>query len=81
MSQFLLKSEVVPSPRNARRELHENIDVRIWKHVSPSCRSEHRHLNDLMLDYHERPLAFAALSLHCYLGGPWEQLGRYAFRG
>jgi hypothetical protein len=28
-----------------------------------------------------RRFAFAGLSLHRYLGGPWENLGRWAFRG
>lgn len=28
-----------------------------------------------------RPLAIASLELHRYLGGPWEPLGRYPFRG
>ena len=31
--------------------------------------------------HHDRPLAMPALSLHRYLGGPWESLGRFAFRG
>ena len=29
----------------------------------------------------QRPLVIAGLGLHRYLGGPWEDLGRYAFRG
>jgi hypothetical protein len=28
-----------------------------------------------------RPLAIAGLGLHRYLGGPWEQLAAYPFRG
>jgi hypothetical protein len=28
-----------------------------------------------------RPLGIAALALHHYLGGPWETIGRYPFRG
>ena len=32
-------------------------------------------------DFRPRPLAIAALSLHRYLGGPWEPLARYPFRG
>ena len=29
----------------------------------------------------ERPLAIGGLGLHRYLGGPWETLGIYPFRG
>ncbi len=37
-------------------------------------------LNQLSAGHRDRPLAIAALSLHRYLGGPWETLGRFAFR-
>lgn len=32
-------------------------------------------------DFSPRPLAIAALSLHRYVGGPWEAVARYPFRG
>ncbi|HWC56465.1 MAG TPA: 2'-5' RNA ligase family protein, partial [Sphingomicrobium sp.] len=32
-------------------------------------------------DCHPRPLAIGGLGLHRYLGGPWERLAVYAFRG
>jgi hypothetical protein len=32
-------------------------------------------------DFRPRPLAIAGLGLHRYLGGPWETLATYAFRG
>jgi hypothetical protein len=32
-------------------------------------------------DFRPRPLAIRGLALHRYLGGPWETLGRFAFRG
>jgi len=38
-------------------------------------------LNELAAAHHDRPLAIPALSLHRYLGGPWQSLGRFAFRG
>ena len=38
-------------------------------------------LNELAAAHTDRPLAIAGLSLHRYLGGPWESLGRFAFRG
>ena len=31
--------------------------------------------------FHPRPLGITGLGLHRYLGGPWEPVGRYAFRG
>jgi hypothetical protein len=35
----------------------------------------------LEADFRPRPLAISGLGLHRYLGGPWEKLGIYAFRG
>lgn len=32
-------------------------------------------------DFRARPLAISGLGLHRYLGGPWEGLANYAFRG
>ena len=32
-------------------------------------------------DFRPRPLAISGLGLHRYLGGPWEKLAIYAFRG
>ena len=32
-------------------------------------------------EFRPRPLAISGLGLHRYLGGPWEDAGRYAFRG
>ena len=32
-------------------------------------------------DFRPRPLAVSGLGLHRYLGGPWEQLAVYDFRG
>ena len=36
---------------------------------------------ELERGFRERQLGIAALSLHCYLGGPWERVARYPFRG
>lgn len=38
-------------------------------------------LADLERDFVARPLAISGLGLHRYLGGPWEQLAVYRFRG
>lgn len=35
----------------------------------------------LQRDFRPRPLAISGLGLHRYLGGPWESLANYAFRG
>ena len=38
-------------------------------------------LDELTRGFREQPFRIAALSLHRYLGGPWQPLGRYPFRG
>jgi len=38
-------------------------------------------LNQLDADFQPRPLSISGLGLHRYLGGPWESLAKYAFRG
>jgi hypothetical protein len=38
-------------------------------------------LRQLESGFHPRPLRIAGLELHRYLGGPWERLGRWSFRG
>jgi hypothetical protein len=38
-------------------------------------------LDDLEREFRPRPLAIRALGLHRYLGGPWEQVAVYPFRG
>lgn len=37
--------------------------------------------DELGAHFSPRAFAFAGLALHRYLGGPWESLGRWAFRG
>lgn len=38
-------------------------------------------LRDLEASFQPRPLKIAGLELQRYLGGPWERLGRWSFRG
>ena len=38
-------------------------------------------LNGLEATFQPRPLKIAGLALHRYLGGPWEKLGSWSFRG
>ena len=35
----------------------------------------------LAFDFRPEPFAFAGLALHRYMGGPWEPVGRWTFRG
>jgi len=38
-------------------------------------------LDQLHRDFHPRPLGINGLGLHRYMGGPWERLASYSFRG
>ena len=38
-------------------------------------------LKEMERDFRERPLPITGLGLHRYLGGPWERLAIYPFRG
>src|SRR4028118_913339 len=38
-------------------------------------------LRELEASFTPRPIRIAGLELHRYLGGPWERLGRWSFRG
>jgi hypothetical protein len=38
-------------------------------------------LSELEQGFRQRPLTITGLGLHRYLGGPWEALGSYPFRG
>ncbi len=38
-------------------------------------------LGSLEADFNPRPLTISGLGLHRYLGGPWEQLAAFPFRG
>ena len=46
-----------------------------------SARDARRLLEELERDFRSRPLGIAGLGLHRYLGGPWERVEHYAFRG
>jgi len=53
--------------------------VTIQNKVQPSA--ARKLLAEMEKDFGARPLGISALSLHRYLGGPWEPLARYPFRG
>lgn len=38
-------------------------------------------LQDLTADFQPRPIAISGLALHRYMGGPWETIGDWRFRG
>lgn len=53
--------------------------VTIQNKVAPRVAREL--LQQLESDFFERPLTISALGLHRYLGGPWDRLAIYPFRG
>ncbi len=53
--------------------------VTIQNKVTPRVAREL--LSELECGFTPRPVAIRGLGLHNYLGGPWEQLAIYAFRG
>jgi hypothetical protein len=53
--------------------------VTIQNKVAPKTARELR--ASLERSFQVRPLAISGLGLHRYLGGPWERLARYSFRG
>ena len=53
--------------------------ITIQNKVQPSV--ARKLLADLKRDFRPRPVGISALALHRYIGGPWEPLARYPFRG
>jgi hypothetical protein len=53
--------------------------VTIQNKVSP--RESRALIATIERDFRARPLAISGLGLHRYLGGPWESLAVYSFRG
>jgi hypothetical protein len=61
-------------------------DSQGWRpHVTVQNKVEPRQakalLAELQAQFAPRPLTVSGLALHRYLGGPWERLGRWSFRG
>lgn len=61
-------------------------DSQGWRpHVTVQNKAEPKEARALLArlerEFSPRPLAIAGLGLHRYLGGPWEPLGRWSFRG
>ncbi|MES2327718.1 MAG: 2'-5' RNA ligase family protein [Pseudomonadota bacterium] len=84
---------VSPELDAMRRELAANFrgllsaqDSGGWRpHVTiqnkVAARDARQLLEVLERDFRPKPLGIAGLGLHRYLGGPWEPIERYAFRG
>jgi hypothetical protein len=61
-------------------------DIGGWRpHVTIQNKVGNRQARALLAElepqFRPRPLGIAGLSLHRYLGGPWETVGSYRFRG
>jgi hypothetical protein len=84
---------VSPELDRIRRSLAENFhgllsaqDGGGWRpHVTIQNKVPPKHaralIANLKRDFRPRSLAVTGFALHRYLGGPWEPMGRYAFRG
>ena len=55
------------------------LHITVQNKVEPSlAKALHAHLSET---FRPRPLAISGLAAHYYRGGPWEQIGIWAFRG
>jgi len=66
---------VLSAQDRAPRKLHVTIQNKVEPTAARALQAE------LARDFHPRDFAFAALSLHRYLGGLWEDAGTWPFRG
>lgn len=56
-------------------KLHITVQNKVVPHVAKALHAQ------LSGSFQPRPLAISALSAHYYRDGPWEHIGRWAFRG
>ena len=82
-----------PDLQSLRRRIAERFhgsltaqDAAAWRpHVTVQNKVDRKTavalLNALTQDFRPCPLQVRGLELHRYLGGPWERLGRWRFRG
>ncbi|WP_411290385.1 2'-5' RNA ligase family protein [Sphingorhabdus sp.] len=55
------------------------LHITVQNKVEPSAaKALHAHLSE---SFRPRPLAISGFAAHYYRGGPWEQIGRWTFRG
>lgn len=87
---FRIVSEDLDELREALAErLHGLLgpqDVHGWRpHVTVQNKVPNRDARTLLADlergFTPRPITFVGLALHRYLGGPWDKLGSWRFRG
>lgn len=87
---FRVVSEDLDSIRESLAEQFHGLlsaqDAHGWRpHVTIQNKAGSREARELKAalerDFQPRPLAVAGLALHRYLGGPWEKLGSWSFRG
>ena len=66
---------VLTAQDGARRKLHVTVQNKVSGAEAKALQTE------LARDFQPRAFAFAALELHRYRGGPWEDAGSWPFRG
>jgi hypothetical protein len=59
----------------ARPRLHITVQNKVEPPVAKALHAQ------LAAEFTQRPLAIAGLAAHYYRGGPWENIGRWSFRG
>ena len=87
---FRVESESLAGIREALADAFQGLlmpqDQTPWNpHVTIQNKVSARQARDLLVslesDFRPRPLGIIGLGLHRYLGGPWERLGGFSFRG
>ena len=66
---------VLTAQDGGRRKLHVTVQNKVSGAEAKALQA------DLACDFRPRDFAFAALELHRYRGGPWEDAGSWPFRG
>ena len=66
---------VLTAQDGGRRKLHVTVQNKVSGAAAKALQA------DLARDFRPRSFAFAALELHRYRGGPWENAGTWPFRG
>ena len=66
---------VLTAQDGGRRKLHVTVQNKVSGAEAKALQTE------LARDFQPRAFAFAALELHRYRGGPWEEAGTWPFRG
>lgn len=79
LSVRLMMAEGLHGLLTAQDQGRPRLHITVQNKVEPAAaRALHAELSAAFVP---RPLAIAGLALHRYLGGPWEPIGRWPFRG